>query len=353
MLDRPQAGDETAQKYPFWPERVYFEPGALDYPRGKALYELFKEKGLPLKMTTSHNRVTGIPGRTAREGFAAAKRTLVLAVRRSTTFQSCKPSAHYQLPLATGCPGQCRYCYLHTTLGRKPYLRAYVNLEDVFAWAGRHIREREPETTLFEGAAVSDPLFIEPFTGGLSAAISYFAGTARGRFRFVTKFTNVEPLLPLSHRGHTRIRFSINAPEIIERFEFKTPRLSARLNAAQKVIAAGYPAGFIVAPVFLERGWQERYRRLFDLLQEHLPAPPPGLTFEFITHRFTLRARSNIEEIFPDSGLDMDTEKRQFRYGQFGYGKYLYPPELINQAKAFFMDTVGRLYPEAAVEYFI
>jgi spore photoproduct lyase len=47
---------------PFEPDLVFFEPGALDYPLGKELMEKFKAKGTPIKMTTSHNRVTGIPG---------------------------------------------------------------------------------------------------------------------------------------------------------------------------------------------------------------------------------------------------------------------------------------------------
>ncbi len=340
-------------KYPFWPQRVYFEPEALKYTRGEELFALFQGKGLPLNMTSSHNRVTGIPGCSPREGFEAAKRTLVVGVRRGSSFQTCKPSAHYQLPLATGCPGQCRYCYLHTTLGKKPYLRAYVNVEEILSRAGRYIRDREPEITLFEGAAVSDPLFVEPFTGGVSTAIEYFAGTKNGRFRFVSKFTNVEPLLPLSHQGHTRIRFSINAPEIIEKFEFNTPPLKARLEAAKKVISAGYPTGFIVAPIFLDPGWQNRYRELFHVLHGQVSSESTSLTFEFITHRFTQRARSNIEEIFPDSGLDMDPETRRFRYGQFGYGKYLYPNDLLKEGKAFFTAEVEHLFPEAVIEYTI
>lgn len=47
---------------PFEPDLVFFEPDALNYPLGKELLETFKAKGIPIKMTSSHNRVTGIPG---------------------------------------------------------------------------------------------------------------------------------------------------------------------------------------------------------------------------------------------------------------------------------------------------
>ncbi len=129
----------------FWPARVFFEPDALRYPRGRKLFQLFEKQGVPLRMTTSHNRVRAELGTNERTAFEEAKRTLVIGVRRGLKFQSCKPSAHYQLPLATGCPGLCRYCYLQTTLGKKPYLRAYINVEEILGRASGYIRQREPE----------------------------------------------------------------------------------------------------------------------------------------------------------------------------------------------------------------
>ena len=53
----------------FIPARVYFEPQALDYPLGQKLFSYFRAGKTPITMTTSHNRVTGIPGATAREAF--------------------------------------------------------------------------------------------------------------------------------------------------------------------------------------------------------------------------------------------------------------------------------------------
>lgn len=339
--------------YAFQPARVFFEPAALQYPRGRALFVYFQEKGIPTRMTTSHNQVRGIPGANERELFAESKQTLVIGVRRGKTFQTCKPSAQYQLPLATGCPGRCHYCYLHTTLGKKPYLRAYINVGAILKRAGEYIAGREPELTFFEGAAVSDPLFVEPFTGGVSAAISFFAHSGRGRFRLATKHARVEPYLKLEHRGHTHFRFSVNAPEIIERLEENTPSLEERLAAAVKMIAAGYPTGFIVAPIFLDGGWKDRYRLLLDYLVKAAPGRDLPLTFELITHRFTLRARENIAAVHPNASLDMDISRRRFRYGQFGYGKYLYPPGLIREAAAFFKQEIKLLLPGAAIEYFI
>ncbi|MDP4160656.1 MAG: spore photoproduct lyase, partial [Bacillota bacterium] len=154
----------------FIPTRVFYEPEVLEYSLGKTLVERFRHLGIPITPTTSHNRVTGIPSKNVVEGYREAKRTLVIGVRRSKTFQSCKPSAHYQLPLVTSCPGMCEYCYLATTLGKKPYVRVYVNLEEILSTTSKLIQERLPEITRFEGAATSDPLSVEHYTGGLKHA---------------------------------------------------------------------------------------------------------------------------------------------------------------------------------------
>src|SRR5690606_30114534 len=105
---------------PFEPEWVFFEPEALNYPLGEELYRRYKGSGIPVRMTTSHNRVTGIPGRTEAEKYRNAKRTLVVGVRKTLQFDTSKPSAEYALPLATGCMGHCHYCYLQTTMGNRP-----------------------------------------------------------------------------------------------------------------------------------------------------------------------------------------------------------------------------------------
>ncbi len=231
---------------------------------------------------------------------------------------------------------------------------------------------RKPQITLFEGSAVSDPLFAEPFTHAVSRAVEYFAPEEHSMFRFVTKSDYVDTLLHLEHRGKTRIRYSINTPRIIKKYEPGLPSLEKRLQAMKKLYQAGYPIGLMIAPIFLDAGWKEEYRGLFKTLAatglqkgEHCleknndydsdsgkrnnsgdfrdtdngnnqKVPGRGrnnrdilnsrdnkadITVEFITHRFTRRARENIEKVFPETCLleHMNEEERRFKYGQFGY----------------------------------
>lgn len=335
----------------FIPDLVYFEPGALDYPLGKELYERFRQTTIPIRMTTSHNRITNLPGKTELEKYRIAKRTLVVGVRKTLTFDVSKPSAEYAIPLSTGCMGHCHYCYLQTTLGKRPYVRVYVNLEEIFDQARKYIQERSPEITRFEAACTSDPVGLEHLTGSLQKAIQFMAQEKYGRLRFVTKYANVDPLLHLDHRQHTQIRFSVNANYVIQNFEPGTDSLEERIQAAKKVAEAGYPLGFLIAPIVIFDVWKEEYHQLIQNMAQALPFAIPNLTFELITHRFTKTAKNIIEERYAKSKLDMNEEKRKKKWGRYGRVKYVYLDEQMNEIKENFKNWIEKYFPEATILY--
>jgi spore photoproduct lyase len=288
-----------------------------------------------------------------------------VGVRRSKEFATCRPSAHYQLPLCTGCPGLCEYCYLLTNLSSSSYLRIYVNLDEILERAAAYIHSRLPETTIFEGAATSDPLAVEGYCGSLARTIEFFARQPQGRFRFVTKFDDVNSLLLLQHRKATRFRFSVNTEAVIRHFEHGTSPLAARLDAARKVADADYPLGFMIAPIIAAEGpaneehlgeydphnWKKDYGALFEDLVSF--SDVADLTFELITHRFTARAKCAIQELFPYTQLPLEESERRFKWGQFGYGKYVFNLELHRQVEAFLRSAISTHLPYARLEYFV
>lgn len=305
LLTRPQPSTAI-----FVPELVYFEPDALNYPKGKQIYKWAEQEGLEIHMTTSHNQIRDLPGETELDKYRIAKRTLVVGIRKTLKFETSKPSAEYAIPIATGCMGHCHYCYLQTTMGAKPYLRVYVNIDDILGAAKSYIEEREPEITRFEAACTSDPVGLEHISGSLKQLIEFMGEQEHGRLRFVTKYHHVEPLLDAKHNKHTRFRFSVNADYVIKNFEPGTSRFHERIEAAGKVAKAGYPLGFIVAPIIWHEGWEEGYATLLEKLYSTLPAEAThDLTFEMIQHRFTKTAKNIIEKRYPKTKLEMDEEK--------------------------------------------
>lgn len=132
---------------PFTPQLVYFEPDALQYPLGQELKEKFEKMGIEIRYTTSHNQVRNLPGDNDFQKYRVAKSTLVVGIRKTLKFDTSKPSAEYAIPFATGCMGHCHYCYLQTTMGNKPYIRTYVNVDEILEQADHYMAERAPEIT--------------------------------------------------------------------------------------------------------------------------------------------------------------------------------------------------------------
>jgi spore photoproduct lyase len=339
----------------FIPKRIIFEKDALEYDMAKEILDKFKDnKNIEIINLNSNKYKEHIPGEDLFSQYREGKRTLIVGTKKSLKFQSCKPSAHYQLPLVSGCMGQCEYCYLNTQLGDKPFIRVHVNIDDILKQAEKYMTERLPEITIFEGSATSDPIPLEPYTHSLEKVIKFFGETEQGRFRFVTKYNDVNSLLNIKHNGHTEIRFSINTSTIINEYEHITASRDKRIEASMKVAEAGYPTGFLIAPVFIYPNWKEEYRDLLLELRKMLPeALKYPITFEVISHRYTTVAKNRILEIFPETMLPMNEEERKFKFGQFGYGKYVYPKESMEEIKEFFRRNIEELFSNKEIKYII
>lgn len=339
----------------FWPDRLLVEEGALEYAMGREIYERLRMEGVPVEHLPATGRAKALaPAKTPR-AYQAAKRTLVLAVQKRLQFETCRPSADFHLPLAGGCPGACQYCYLAATFEYKPFVRLYVNLEEMLAEAAGRIRAKAPAITYFEGSSTADALALEHLGGSIARCIQFFAQQEHGRFRFVTKFNTVEGLLHLEHQGHTRIRFSINSAHVIRSFEQHTASLYERIAAARQVADSGYPLGIVVAPIMRHPGWMEGYAESLDRLAEGLgPHAAEPITFELIQHRFTPKAKRVILQAYPKTRLPLDEAERQLKAGKYpGAGKYVYPKDEAKELEQVLTQAISARFPAAAVTYFV
>jgi spore photoproduct lyase len=338
---------------PFTPQIVYVEPGALEYPLGKELVSKFEEKGIEVRETTSHNQIRNLPGDNDFQRYRIAKSTLVIGVRKTLKFDTSKPSAEYAIPLVTGCMGHCHYCYLQTTMGSKPYVRTYVNLEDIFEATEKYMKERAPEITRFEASCTSDVVGVDHLTHSLKKTIEFFGQSEHGKLRFVTKFEHIDHLLDAKHNGRTRFRFSMNDDYMIKTFEHGTSSQLERMIAAGKVADAGYPLGFIIAPIYLHEGWKEGYRKMFEKLEINLPdSAKKDLTFEMIQHRFTKPAKRVILKNYPLTKLELEESKRKWKWGRYGIGKYVYTDQEQEEIKDTLGSYINTYFPQAKIEYF-
>lgn len=336
------------------PQRVIFEPSSLEYPLGREIYNFFQKKPVEIINATARNAARFIPGTTPAEKYANSKRTVLIGTNKSKKLDVCKPSADYQFSLVSNCPGNCEYCYLQTTQGAKPYIKVFVNLEDIFSVIKDHIKQNGDAVTTFEAASLGDPLALEHITGSLAKTIEFFSGLENGSLRVVTKYSNVDSLLELKHNKKTHFRISINSNYVINNFEHNTGSLDERIEAVIKLAHAGYPIGFIVAPIMLYDNWKEEYHLLFEKLKNSLgdELSQKELSFELIQHRFTAVAKDIILQRFPKTKLDMVEENRSLKWGRFGRFKYVYQKEDSDEIKKYLRYLIVERFPKADIKYF-
>lgn len=333
----------------FEPKRIFIEEAALNYPIAKEIKNRYKKKGIPMKIIESHNRIDwGEKELSKKELFDLAKSSLVIGIKKTLKFQCCKPSADYRIVTSTSCPAQCEYCYLAATLGSAVYIRVYVNIDDILRTAQTYIDKSDQSITTFEASSSSDPLAVEHITGHLKKMILFFADQPNAILRTVTKFANVDSLLNLPHNSRTRFRFSLNSDYVIRNFEHGTASMRERVEAAGKIQKAGYPLGFILAPLMIYDSWQDDYEEMLVHLHETLLNPDDELHFELIMHRFNTKAKNLIQARYPETKLNFSMENREHK----GFGKYVYNKDTAYELEDFMRNKVHKYFPNAKIEYF-
>jgi spore photoproduct lyase len=346
------------------PKRVLVTPAALAWAHGRGIVERAAGFGAEVVELKS-NRLTGLSDESdPRRAYIQAKGTLavVVASEAKRRLQPIPPSADWRFDLAEGCPAHCQYCYLAGSLKGPPVTRAYANLPEILggleAYVGRgaitsKMAHRAGEGTTFEASCYTDPLGIEHLTGSLSAAIEHFGRwDAEVQLRFTTKYDGVEPLLGLAHRRRTRVRFSVNAEPVANRFEGGTARLGARIGALRAMALAGYPIGLTVAPIMPIEDWREHYAALFDNVAAALAgAADPDLTVELITHRFTPGSKTVLEGWYPGGALEMDEASRTRKTTKFGSTKWVYPKAVMAELREGVEGAARDRLPSARLLY--
>ena len=337
------------------PDRVIFTPAALEEPWGQKILSRVQSLNLPIE-ELPRNRLTGLRGETEQETYAIAKRTLAIVTAPPSSFKlsPIPPSADWQFHLAEGCPAHCQYCYLAGSLQGPPVIRAFANLPQTLQNLAAY--ERLDSPTSFEVSCYTDPLGIEHLLGSLAECIRYFGTRENGRLRWVSKFDAVDELLDLSHNGHTRCRFSVNAAPISNRLEGGTAIVNNRIQALRKLAlpreqgGGGYPVGLVIAPIMAIEDWQEHYTQLFDDLSNALDFEV-DLTFELISHRFTPGSKDVLQAWYPNSKLEMDESSRVVKRNKFGGVKYVYDGDTMKTMRKFFEQQIHKRFPQAKILY--
>jgi spore photoproduct lyase len=329
-----------------FPDQVYFEPAALNYPLGRYLKE--KLSDVPWIPIQSHNNIQELRENPNSE-FARMKRHIIVGVRKSLRYTPNHKVSDYLVPYtSSGCSAMCLYCYLVCNYNKCSYLRLFVNREQMM--------ERLKKTAasdpalVFEIGSNSDLVLENDITQNLEWTIPEFAKEERGFLTFPTKFDSIDPLLVLDHRGRILPRMSVNPEEVIRRVEFGTSPLAKRITAVNRLCEAGYRTGILIAPVVLVEGWREQYAKLAETLADTLSEKAKKTLYIeiiFMTYSFVHRAIN--AQAFPNAIELYDTALMTGR----GRGKYCYREDARAEGELFLRGLLERKLPEIPIVYVV
>ena len=316
-----------------FPDGVYYEPAALNYPLGHFLREKYAH--LPWTEIENHNNIPEFR-QSANSAFPKLKRHLIVGVRKTHRYVPNHKVSDFLVPYtSSGCSAMCLYCYLVCSYNKCSYLRLFVNREEMMEKLIR-VSNSNPEQT-YEIGSNSDLVLENTITCNLPWTIEQFGREGRGAITFPTKFAMTDDLLHLDHRGKTIFRMSLNPEEIIRKAEFGTSDLSDRICALNAMCDAGYPVGILLAPVILVPGWKTLYAGLIERLRAELSEKVRRSAFLeiiFMTYSYVHHAINT--EAFPNAVGLYDKTAMTGR----GRGKYCYRGELREEGEAFLLEQL-------------
>lgn len=333
----------------FRPERVYYEPGIEDYPLGKELLDRFKNESINIIEIDNHNKIPELRALPDSE-FIAMKKYLILGIRKTLRLIPNTRSADFIVPFtSSGCSAMCLYCYLVCTFFKNSYLRIFVNREEMINEVKKKA-ERLGENKVYEIGCNSDMVLENSISGNLEWAIEEFGRIDNACATFATKFSMVDGLLRLNHNGHTQVRISVNPEHIIRKVEIGTSSLDDRIMAANKLYYAGYRIGVNVAPIILMDNWKMMYTELLHVLRDKLDKKlQQEMFFEliFMTYGY---ANMTVNKAALPTAIDVFNREAMKPKGR---GKYMYKPDIKDDAEDYMKGLIHQLFPHATISYIV
>ncbi|WP_167957590.1 SPL family radical SAM protein [Anaerosporobacter faecicola] len=327
------------------PTQIYYEPGIDEYALGKELRSKFAD--LPWIPIDNHNNIEELRTKENSE-FRNLKQLLILGTRKTHKYVENHKVSDYLVPYtSSGCTAMCLYCYLVCNYNKCSYLRLFVNREQMMERLIRNSNKSLKELT-YEIGSNSDLVLENTITNNLPWTIENFLKSKKGRITFPSKFSMVDPLLPLDHQGRVIFRMSVNPESIIRDVEIGTSSLTNRIEALNKMAEAGYHVGILVAPVILVDNWKLLYSELFDRLEAELSEKMKKQMFiEVIFMTYSFVHRKINAEAFPDAKELYDAEKMTGR----GMGKYCYRNDFRSEGELFVHDEIERRFGPGKILY--
>lgn len=332
----------------FKPKRIYYEEDIINYELGKLL--LSKYEKVPKTIIESHNNILELRSKQNSE-FLNLKQNLIIGIRKTHKYVENHKVSDYLVPYtSSGCSAMCMYCYLVCNYNKCSYMRLFVNREKMLDKLIKFSEKSDKDLT-FEIGSNSDLILENKITNNLVWTIENFASSKKGFLTFPTKFDMVEPILNIKGIDRVIPRVSVNPSEIIKHVEYGTSSLDNRINAINKLKAAGYNVGILIAPIILVDGYEKMYEELLVTLSEKLSKEAKkDVFFEMIFMTYSYVHNMINKEAFLNTKYEI--YNKDIMTGR-GKGKYSYKMPIKENAKRYMLDLMKKYFPDNKIIYIV
>lgn len=253
-------------------ERIYIENAICDHPRTVDLLKKYPNaEAIPCERY-------GEVFNPKRQNFRVQKSNpaLILAEKRGAKVLPTPPEyglgadRHYYFSHMLNCLYDCRYCFLQG-MYRSSNFVLFVNYED-FVFDIRELAKAHSEDQcIFFSGYDCDSLALESLTGFANHFLEPFQRLPNATLELRTKSVNVASLLKREALENVVVAFSLNPDPVAKSLEFKAPKLSARMRAIEKLVAAGWKIGLRFDPLIYFEDCEKVYREFIDETLQRIP----------------------------------------------------------------------------------
>lgn len=323
--------------------RLYIDPDALEYP---ATRDICARLDVPFEVIQDPRQVYDAIIH-SESPVDTAKTVLWLTRNKGKFIRPCPGTEHYTccdytiLHIGTFCTMDCSYCILQSYF-HPPVLQYFVNQEEMDQALDAVFASRQ--LLRIGTGEFTDSLIWETIHPYAARLISKFANQDSAVLELKTKTVNIDHLLDVGHNRKTILSWSLNTEAVIKANERHTAGPNARLKAAAKCGAAGYPLAFHFDPMVIYPGCEEDYREVFSRLFAAI-SPEQIVWISLGTFRFMPALKPVIEKRFPSSTIVYG----EFIKGMDGKMRYFKPLRIAFYRKI--IDHIRSIAPKVCVYF--
>lgn len=282
-------------------QEIYINQQCANSPLAKSIVDRLS---IPAVIVASDqdvfDRVSSAP-----DPIQKGKSVLFLTHNKGAFIKKCPGTRSYTccgyeiLHIGTFCHMDCAYCILQTYF-HPPVMQFFVNHGDLFTeleciFNGTEIRR-------IGTGEFTDSFIWDQWTDLSLKLIPAFAKQSRAVLELKTKTAAVDRLQGLNHNRKIITSWSLNTPRIIQNEERRTASLSARLKAAARCEAWGYPVAFHFDPIIIYNGCEAEYENVVNQIFSNVAAGNI-VWISLGTFRFMPALKPLVEKRFPDSKI--------------------------------------------------